>query len=254
MEKLTVIIPCKNEAHNLEELLQSVDWADEILIVDSFSTDNTLEIARKYTDRILEHEYENSAAQKNWTIPQAANNWILLVDADERVSPELKSEIQSILESGPEQNGYWISRDNYFMGKHVKYGGMVGDKVLRLFTKTARYENKNVHAEIIIEGSVGELQGRLKHNSYVDLPHYLEKIHRYTKWSAMDKEGSTGSIGLFHIVIKPGFKFFQYYVLKLGFCDGFVGLVLASLSAYTVLLRYLYMGEMRRKRTNGKGT
>lgn len=230
----------------MDEVLASVQWADEILVVDSFSTDNTLEIARKYTDRILEHEYKNSAAQKNWTIPQASHNWILLVDADERVSPELKEEILEILKTGPDKNGYWMGRDNYFMGKHVKYGGMVGDKVIRLFTKDARYEDKNVHAEIIIEGAIGELQHRLKHNSYLSLEHYLEKIHRYTKWSAMDKDGATGNIGLFHMLVKPGFKFFQFYVMKRGFLDGFVGLVLASLSAYTVLLRYIYMWELRR--------
>jgi len=100
MEKLTVIIPCKDEADNMEEVLASVQWADEILVVDSFSTDDTLAIARKYTDRILEHEYENSAAQKNWAIPQATHNWILLVDADERVTPELHKEIEEMLKSG----------------------------------------------------------------------------------------------------------------------------------------------------------
>ena len=103
-----------------------------------------------------------------------------------------------------------------------------------------------MHAEVIIDGSVGELKSALKHNSYKDLSHYLDKIHRYTKWSAMDKDAATGSIGLFHLVVKPGFKFFQFYILKRGFLDGFVGLVLASLSAYTILLRYIQMWELRR--------
>ncbi|MBL4752757.1 MAG: glycosyltransferase family 2 protein [Flavobacteriales bacterium] len=246
MQKLTVIIPCKNESHNMDDVLQTVQWADEILVVDSFSTDDTLAIARKYTDRILEHEYKNSAAQKNWAIPRATHEWILLVDADERVSQELQDEIKELLGGEPKHNAYWMKRDNYFMGKHVKYGGMVGDRVIRLFTKSARYEERNVHAEIMIDGSVGELKGKLKHNSYKDLGHYVDKINRYTKWSAMDKDAATGRIGLFHILIKPGFKFFQFYILKRGFLDGFVGLVLASLSAYTILLRYIQMWELRR--------
>ena len=135
----------------MEEVLESVKWADEILVVDSFSTDDTLAIARKYTDRILEHEYENSAAQKNWAIPQATHNWILLVDADERVTPELQKEIEEMLNGGLKHKGYWVQRQNYFMGKHVKYGGMAGDKVIRLFTKEARYEDRKVHAEVIMD-------------------------------------------------------------------------------------------------------
>ena len=250
MEKLTVIIPSKDESHNMEGVLESVKWADEILVVDSFSSDDTVAISRKYTDRILEHEYENSAAQKNWAIPQALHDWILLVDADERVTPELKDEIQQVLSGSPEHAGYWIKRENYFMGKRVKYGGMVGDKVIRLFTKSARYEDRKVHAEVIINGSVGELGGKLKHNSYKDLGHYIGKINRYSRWSAMDKNGSTGYIGFFHVIIKPGFKFFQFYILKRGFLDGFVGLVLASLSAYTILLRYIQMWELRRTKGN----
>jgi glycosyltransferase involved in cell wall biosynthesis len=246
MEKLTVIIPCKDEADNMEEVLASVQWADEILVVDSFSTDDTVTIARKYTDRILEHKYENSAAQKNWTIPQATHNWIFLIDADERVTPELKEEIQKVLGGELQHKGYWVHRQNYFMGRHVKHGGMAGDRVIRLFTREARYENRKVHAEVIIDGTIGELKGKLKHNSYKSLGHYLNKIHRYTLWSAMDKDASTGTIGLFHIIVKPAFKFFQFYILKRGFLDGFVGLVLASLSAYTILLRYIQMWEIRR--------
>jgi hypothetical protein len=172
----------------------------------------------------------------------------LLVDADERVTPELHKEIEEMLNGELKHKGYWVRRQNYFMGQHVRYGGMVGDKVIRLFTKEARYEDRKVHEEVIINGIVGELKGKLKHNSYKSLGHYLTKIHRYTRWSAMDKDASTGTIGLFHLIIKPGFKFFQFYILKRGFLDGFVGLVLASLSAYTILLRYIYMWEIRREK------
>ena len=245
MNKLTIIIPCKNEEHNMEALLQSVQWADEILVVDSYSTDKTVEIANKYSARILEHDYNYSASQKNWAIPQASHDWILLVDADERISENLKVEILAILEKGPGKKGYWINRENWFMGKKVSFGGVQGDKVIRLFHKDCRYEDKKVHAEVIVDGAVGLLKNKLVHNSYKNLGHYLEKVHRYNRLSAMDREEKTGGISGFHLIIKPAFKFFQFYILKLGFLDGFVGFVLASLSSYSIMLRYFYMWELR---------
>ena len=131
--------------------MQSVAWCDEILVVDSFSTDNTVELAKKYTDRIIQSEYINSASQKNRAIPQATHEWILLVDADERVTPELKTEIQKILSSETiPYDAFWIYRRNYFMGKEIKYSGWQRDKVVRLFKRdTCRYEEKHVHAEKI---------------------------------------------------------------------------------------------------------
>jgi len=245
MKKLSVIIPCKNEEHNIEGLLQSVQWADEIIVVDSFSTDKTVEIAKKYTNRVLEHEYNYSASQKNWAIPQVNNDWILLMDADERLSENLKKEIIGILEKTPDKKGYWIKRENWFMGKKVSFGGVRGDKVIRLFHKECRYQDKKVHAEVIVEGTIGLLKNPLIHNSYKNLRHYLEKVHRYNHLSAIDREPKTGNIGVFHLVVKPSFKFFQYYIMKLGFLDGFVGFLLASLSSYSVLLRYFYMWELR---------
>ena len=163
MHKVTAIIPTKNEAHNIESVLASVAWCDEILVVDSFSTDNTVELAKKYTSRIIESEYINSASQKNRAIPQAAHEWILLVDADELVTPELKNEIQELLkQDNIPHDAYWIYRKNYFMGKEVKYSGWQRDKVIRFFKRdTCRYEEKHVHAEVITSGSVSKLKNKL---------------------------------------------------------------------------------------------
>jgi len=246
MAKITVIIPCKDEEHNIREVLESVKWADEIMVVDSFSSDNTLQIAKEYTTCILQHEYLSSAAQKNWAIPQAKHDWVLLVDADERVTPELKNEVEQRLNSSNDLAGYWIYRDNYFMGKRIRYGGMGGDKVVRLFKRDlCRYEEKQVHAEIIAQGQLGFLQNKLIHNTYKDLGHYLEKVHRYSLWSAMDFDKKTGSINLYHVLIKPGFKFFQFYILKRGFLDGFAGFAVAALASYSVLLRFLQLWSIR---------
>jgi len=135
MQKLTAIIPTKNEAHNIVEAIQSVDFADEIIIVDSFSTDETLNLAKPRVTKVIQREYENSASQKNWAIPQAKYDWILILDADERVTQSLREEIQQILSNNPKESGFWIYRNNHFMGKKVRFSGWQGDKVIRLFKK-----------------------------------------------------------------------------------------------------------------------
>jgi glycosyltransferase involved in cell wall biosynthesis len=162
MSKLTAIIPTGNEEHNIREVLESVTFADEIMVVDSFSTDNTVAIAKEYTNFILQRDYKYSASQKNWAIPQATHDWILLVDADERVTPELQKEIKHILKNPPQHiTGYWIYRMNHFMGERVKYSGWQNDKVIRLFRKDhCKYEDKMVHAEIVTDGEVGFLKNK----------------------------------------------------------------------------------------------
>ena len=137
MEKLTAIIPVFNEAHHIEAAILSVLFADEILIVDSFSTDETLSIAKKFPVKILQREYEYSASQKNWAIPQATHNWIFILDADERVTPQLQEEIQQILSNPPQDLvGYWVYRNNHFIDKKIKYSGWQNDKLFDFLKKT----------------------------------------------------------------------------------------------------------------------
>lgn len=249
MHKLTAIIPCKNEEDNIEDVIESVDFADEIMVVDSFSTDRTVELARKHTDFILERKYDYPADQKNWAIPQANSEWILLLDADERVTDELKSEVLEILKGDPEKDAYWIRRDNFFMGKKLRFGGTQSDKVIRLFKRdTCSYEDKHLHEEIITDGEVGILKNKLEHYSYKSLEHYLNKITRYTVYGANDFDHKTGAITPYHYVVKPAFKFFSFYVLKLGFLDGFVGFIVAALASYSVMLRYAKLSEIRREK------
>ena len=158
MEKLTAIIPTFNEEHNIVEAIQSVDFADEIIVVDSFSTDKTVELATPLVTKVLQREYINSSSQKNWSIPQAQNNWILLIDADERVTPELKLEVVDKLKENPVESGFWIYRINHFMGKKINFSGWRGDKVIRLFKRDeCKYETLHVHAEIISDGKIGFL-------------------------------------------------------------------------------------------------
>ena len=155
MEKITAIIPTYNEQHNISAAIDAVAWADEVIVVDSFSTDKTVEIAKQKGARLVQREYENSASQKNWIIPQATHSWIFLLDADERVTDKLKLEINQLLANTDLKDAYWIRRINYFMGKKVRFSGWQGDKVIRLFKRDkCRYQDKHVHSEIICDGDV----------------------------------------------------------------------------------------------------
>lgn len=234
--KLSVIIPCFNEERNIEACLASVSWADEILVVDSFSTDGTLEIVRRYTDRILQHEYLNSAAQKNWTIPQALHDWVLIVDSDERVIPELKKEITSLLMQRPQKDGYWIRRKNYLFGSEIRYSGWGTDSVLRLFRKdVGRYQEKRVHAEIDLVNS-GVLEGFLEHHSVASLADWVTKINRYSTWKARDKFEQGTKAPVLHMILRPPVRFFKDFVLRLGMLDGWRGFLIASMSAFAELV------------------
>jgi len=252
MHKVTAIIPCKNEAHNIEAVLQSVSWCNEILVVDSFSTDNTVELAKKHATRIIESEYINSASQKNRAIPLAQHEWILLVDADERVTEELKFEIQKILSAdGIEQDAFWIHRKNFFLGQKIKYSGWQRDKVIRLFKRdTCRYEEKEVHAEIITTGKIGRLKHSLLHYTYKDIFHYLEKWDRYSTWSANEAAKKSLNPNLFHFIVKPCFRFFKNYIIDLGFLDGYAGLIICSLAAKGVFMRYVKLYGMIKSSPN----
>ncbi|UCD84700.1 MAG: glycosyltransferase family 2 protein [Deltaproteobacteria bacterium] len=251
MEKLTVIVPTYNEEANIRDCLEGVKWADELIVVDSFSTDGTREIAREYTDKVREHEYINSATQKNWIIPQATYDWILIVDADERVTQELKEEILALLRDGPRFDGYYIRRLNHFLDKPIRHCGWERDKVLRLFRKgKGQYLNKWVHADIVIKGRVGQLKNPLLHYTFRSFDQYFEKFHRYSTWGAMelDKQGKVGR--WYHILFNPPFRFFKMFVLQKGFLDGYRGLIVCFMSSFSVFLKYAKLWELRnRKKT-----
>lgn len=249
MHKLSVIIPTYNEQSHIGELLEQLAWVDEILVIDSFSTDQTLDIAKKYDTKILQRVYEGPADQKNWAIQQAKNQWILLLDADERLTPLLTNEIKEILaKKNIPADGFWIKRQNYFMGKKIKYSGWQGDKVVRLIDgKKCKYNSKQVHEEIEDTGNIAILTHQMEHYTYKNMEHFLAKMQRYATWSALDYTGKTPSVGLFHLWIKPLFRFFKHYILKRGFLDGQVGFIISVIMAWGVFLRYVKIKESLKK-------
>jgi glycosyltransferase involved in cell wall biosynthesis len=253
-EPLSVLVPTKNEEPNIRACLDSVRWADEVVVVDSGSTDRTLAIARSIADRVLEHEYINSAAQKNWALPQLTHRWILIVDADERVTQELRSEIERVLGDPARAAGYWIHRANHFLGRSIRSAGWQRDRVLRLFDRTkGAYEPLHVHAEVTIQGRVGSLRERLVHHTYRDLDQYFEKFGRYTRWSAADLKARGVRASAARLLLRPWLRFLRMYVLEGGIREGRSGIVLCMLAAFSVFTKYARRWEDEVRPREGDG-
>lgn len=250
MHKLTAIIPTKNEAHNIEAVLASVDFADEILVIDSFSDDATVEKATALSAKILQRKFDFYGAQKNYAINQAKYQWVLLLDADERVTPELKTEIISILNQDTiNYDAFSIKRINHFMGQRVNYSGWRNDSVIRLFKKDAcKYNNLHVHESLIVNGTTGKLQHKFLHYSYRSFNQYMQKMDRYATLQAKDYDKKTGRLTPYHFIIKPFWGFFKHYILQSGFRDGVVGLTIGYVQGYVVFMRYVKLWLLRKNR------
>jgi len=246
---ISVIVPCFNEAENLRACLESVAWADEIMVVDSFSTDETLKIAGEFTERILQREYVSPASQRNWAIPQARFPWVLILDADERVSPELREEMRGILASPDSRPGYFLRRRNFFAGKEIRHCGWQRDWVLRLFRREeGRYQETrphDYHAGVEVPGETGRCRGVLDHYPYRDLKTYLEKLRRYADWGGLDAAQQGKRATFFRLLFHPWGRFLRMYLLQGGFLDGRHGLIVCTLASCYVALQDARLWEIQ---------
>ena len=245
--KLTIIVPTKNEEHNVRECLESATWADELIVCDSFSTDRTCEIARGYTPNVVQHEYVHSAAQKNWIIPQAAGEWVMILDADERITPALRDAARNAIRDG-DRDGWRIARQTYFLGKRIRHCGWDRDYPLRLFRRDAgRYQDRAVHSTVVVDGKVGRLTEHLEHYTDPNLKNYFEKFDRYSTLAAADLFRRGVRARWWHLLLKPPAKFTKMYLLRLGVLDGFHGLLLCGLAGMSTFARYAKLWEMNRR-------
>lgn len=241
---LTVVIPTYNEADNLPTLLPQLSWAAEILVVDSLSTDGTQVIARAAGATVLERPLDTIGQQKNWGMAQAQHPWVLLIDADERLTPESIQEVQrAVLETASSPFvAYRLWRQNHFMGRPMRHGGLERDRVIRLVQKAhCAYDHKQVHERMQVDGRIGQLIHPLQHYTYRNLSFFLEKQQRYAQWSAQDYAAKVRRVTLGHLLLKPLGRFVIQYGIKRGFMDGKAGLVYCAISAWTVFLRYAYL-------------
>lgn len=250
---ISVLITTFNEAQHIGDLLDQVNWAAERLVIDSFSTDETVAIAKAKGATVLERTYIGPAEQKNWGIQQVQYPWILILDADERLSPELTTEIQALVQApitAQTPAGYHIHRLNFFMGQPLYYSGLKNDTVIRLIQGAhCHYNDSQVHEKIVSTGQLGRLKASMLHHTYKDLQHFLAKNERYARWSAQDHAHKTPKVGARHLFLKPLGRFFVQYVLKRGFLDGKAGFIFCVIMAWGVFLRYTYLREQQWQNT-----
>jgi glycosyltransferase involved in cell wall biosynthesis len=253
MTRLTVTVIAWNEEARLRDCLESVSWADEIVVVDAESTDKTVLLAREFTDKVWVRPWPGFAAQKNFALEQATGDWALSLDADERVTPELHERIRQILVSDDPADGYSIPRKNVFWGAWVRHGGLYPDYQLRLFRRDAgRFVDNAVHESVTVKGRVDALAEPLLHHSYRGLEDFVSRSNRYSTLAAADLVERGRRAGLADVIMRPLARFLSMYVLRRGFLDGWRGFVLAVLYANYVFLRMAKAWEARRGPGEGR--
>ena len=236
--KLTATVITRNEAANLPAALASVAWADEIVVVDSESTDETAAIARAAGARVEVRAFPGYSDQKNVAASLAAHDWILSLDADERVTPELAGEIRRLLETDPPRRGYRVPRVSYYLGRWIRGTDWYPDYQLRLYDRRAgRWNGRIVHESVALDGEPGRLKSDLQHYPYRDISHHLATIDRYTTLAAQQNRASGRIPSLAGIALHPPFAFVRNYILRGGFRLGGTGLIVSGLNSYYVFLK-----------------
>jgi glycosyltransferase involved in cell wall biosynthesis len=241
---ISAVIITLNEEANIEACLESVSWAREIVVVDAESTDRTREIALRLTPHVHERKWEGYSEAKGYAISKAASEWVLSLDADERATPELRREIESLPDT-PGIDGYMVPIRPLFLGRWIKHCGWYPGYKLRLFRrKSATMTPRRLHEGIRVKGGVGKLANPLLHYAYPTVRSYFEKFSRYTDLAAEELLDEGKRAGAFDIALRPLFSFFKMYLFKLGFLDGLEGLVLCVLSSLYVHVKYVKLREL----------
>lgn len=244
---ISAAIITKNEAHNIRRCLESLQWTDEVVVVDTGSTDDTVSICKEMGCTLHYSPWLGFSKTKQLAVDHCSHDWILAIDADEEISPGLRQAIRSILEQ-PSFHGYNIKRETFYLGKKIRYSGWRKEYVLRLFRKDAgRYNNKPVHESVIMHaGITGKIDQPILHHSYPTIETHIQKMTLYSKLSAQHKYDSGKRCTLSRAFLSGAFSFFRMYILRAGLLDGKAGLVLAANTAYGNFLKYLYLYELQR--------
>ena len=246
MPRLSVVVITRNEAANIRAALESVRWAEELVVVDSGSTDDTLRIAGEIADRVTAHDWAGYGAQKNHATELAAHDWVLSLDADERVSPALAREIRALLQAEPAARGYRIPRVTRYLGRWIRSTDWYPDHQLRLYDRrAARWNDRLVHESVAVDGPVRRLRGELEHRAYRDVSHHLQTIDRYTTLAARQMHREGRRAGWVDLVVRPPAAFLRNYVVRRGVRDGVHGLIVSLLNAGYVLLKFVKLWERR---------
>lgn len=255
--KLSVVMITKNEEKNIERCLQSVLWADEIVLLDSGSSDKTLELAGKYPVKIHHSaQWEGFGKAKQQVVNLAENDWVFLIDADEVIREDLKEKVKSLLENPePSVSGYRIKRISYYCGQPILHSGWDKDYTLRFFNRQfGNYNDKIVHEHVVIKGQIGKIQEVLLHFTYPEIENHILKMITYAKMGAIQDYNKGKRRSLASAVFVGFHKFVHMYLIKAGFLDGKIGFILAWTSAFGSYLKYLYIWELKRKSISGQNS
>ena len=239
--KVSGVITSFNEEHNIADCIESLLWCDEIILVDSYSTDSTPEIARQYDKvRFFQRAYYGAGAQKNWAMQHVSHKWVFLLDSDERCTPELHEEVESLLLAGPEHTAYMVNRNVYILGKQIKFSGWQHDQVARLFQRgTAFYENRRVHSVLHTTGETPILKNPLEHYMVErSFDEYAFRLAKYGYWNAAQCWRDGQRTSALEVLIRPAWRFFRTYVLQLGFLDGSLGVIFCLLQSYSTYMKF----------------
>ena len=250
---VSAVVPTLNEEAALPACLESLAWADEVIVVDSGSTDSTAALAEKTGARVVLRPFTTYGDQRNHGASLARNDWVLCVDADERVSPELAGEIESRLGAGPDRCGYRIPRITTFAGAVIRHCGWQRDRVLCLYDRRrGAWDPRLVHERVRLEGEAGDLGAPLHHHTYRDLGSYADKSRRYAELGARELHQAGRRSGPAALLLLPAARFLKMYVLNRGFLDGMPGLVLCVIAAYGVFVKYARLWELDRSRIDAR--
>ncbi|MBA3644975.1 MAG: glycosyltransferase family 2 protein [Gemmatimonadaceae bacterium] len=241
---VTVVIAAHNEAANIQACLASVSWAAEAIVVENDSTDGTAFCANEVGATVISPPFTTIGHARNAGIAMAAHPWVLVLDADERCSPELADELHELAKGSHSFKAFRIPRRNFFLGREIKHGGWERDRPLRFFPRTLRYDDKKVHEGVRVEGAVGETHCSLLHYTYASLDAFFEKLSRYSRDWAEQNFAKGRRVGFWSVLLRGRLRFASMYLLKLGFLDGAHGLILARLAEESVMAKYARLWEM----------
>lgn len=249
MPKLSAYVIAYNDEPNIRACLESVRWADELIVVDSYSTDATEKISREFTDRVYQHEFKGFGRLRNEAVAHATHEWVFSLDTDERATPALRDEIRLVLARGPEASAYFVPRQNYFLGRWIRHCGWYPDyRQPQLFRKSLmRYREDLVHEGFELDGRPGYLAGHVLQYPFRDIDQYLAKMHRYSDLMArrMCEQGRRSHAH--QLITHPLFTFAKMYLGRAGFLDGKPGLILSALYAYYTFVKYAKLWELTKQ-------
>ena len=243
---VSAVIAARDEAANIAACIESVRWADEILVVEYGSIDDTAKLAELAGAQVISNPFVTIGLQRNAAIERAKHEWILVVDADERASPGFADEVGSVITS-PRFDAYRVPRRNFFLGSEVRHGGWESDKPVRLFRSTIRYNSSRVHEHVETAGEIGELKSSLTHEPYPTLESWFAKLGRYSEWWAQDRYDRGKRARMASVVLRPEFRFLSMFIVRGGWMDGARGALLAAMAAVSVFAKYARLWEKGRK-------